>query len=181
MLGGNGCIEDATGNWHCTSMFHARLPCALRLNSMLSQTTRWVPANDKEAVESLKITLFRDCRNSKSEFVEMRCKESPRNEPIIYSSCECHYAECHHDNNMSYIAEESKQYYKDTCPSCVLKVDKPCNKFWNCCITRMRHEKALPPYNRPLHLPVSAFTLSMSVLTLNCVLRVMYMKIHVIT
>ena len=137
MRGGNGCIKDATGNWPCTSVFHARSPRALRPNSMLSQMACWVLANDKEAMESLKITLFKDCRNSRSEFFEMHHKESPRNESIMYSCCECHYAECHHYDNVSYIAEESKQYYKDTCPSCVLKVDKLCNRFWNCCITRM--------------------------------------------
>ena len=134
MRGGNGCIEDAAGNWPCTSMLHARLPHALRLNSTLSQTASWALANDKEAMESLKITLFKDCRNIRSEFFEMRHKES-RKTPIMYSCCECHYAECHHYDNMSYIAEESKQYYKDTCPLCVLKVDKLCNRFWNCCIT----------------------------------------------
>ena len=124
--GGNGCIEDATGNWPCMSMFHARSPCALRLNSTLNQTAHWATSNDKEAVELLKITLFKDCRNSRNEFFEMRHKESsPHNKPIMYSCCECHYAECHHYDNVSYIAEESKQCYKDTCPSCVLKVDKP--------------------------------------------------------
>ena len=92
-------------------------------------------------MELLKITLFKDCRNSRSEFFEIRCKES-HNEPIMYSCCECRYSECHHYDNMSYIAKESKQYYKDMCPSCVLKVDKPCNRFWNCCITRMQHQKA---------------------------------------
>ena len=128
MHGGNGCIKNATGNWPGTSMFHARSPCALQLNSTLSQMACWALANDKEAMESLKITLFKDCRNSRSEFFAMRHKES-RNKPIMYSCCECHYAECHHYDNMSYIAKESKQYYKDTCPSCVLKVDKPCNRF----------------------------------------------------
>ena len=33
MRWGNGWIEDATGNWPCTSMFHARSPHALQLNS----------------------------------------------------------------------------------------------------------------------------------------------------
>ena len=133
MRGSNGHIEDATGNWPCTSMFHARLPRALRLNSTLSQTAHWAPTNNKEAMELLKITLFKDCRNSRSEFFEMHHKES-RNEPIMYSCCECRYSECHHYDNMSYISEESKQYY-NTCPSYILKVDKPCNRFWNCCIT----------------------------------------------
>ena len=89
------------------------------LNSpeMLSQMARWVLANDKEAMESLKIILFKDCRNSRSEFFEMRRKESsPNNKPIMYSCCECHYEECHHYDNMSYLPKKANS----TTKTCVL-------------------------------------------------------------
>ena len=43
---------------------------------------------------------------------------------------------------MLYISQESRHYHKDTCPLCVLKVTTKCKRFWNCCITQMKHQKS---------------------------------------
>ena len=110
---------------------------------MLSQTIRSLDAKDSVDVETLKSILFRNCQDSRSEFFELHHSDELKNKKSGgYSCCECRYAQCCLYGNVLYISSKSRQYYKDTCPLCMSKADKMCNRFWHCCITRMRHQKA---------------------------------------
>ena len=50
---------------------------------------------------------------------------------------------CKHYDDITYISKDSRQYFKDTCPLCVIKVEKKCNLFWGCCLVVMRLQKSL--------------------------------------
>ena len=151
MHGENGCKDSSSiqggGRWPNTSIFHNRSSVALRLNPTLSQSVRELDdANDSVAIENLKAVLFRDIRESQEEFFNL-CRSDENfccgNREEVgggYSCCDCCYAQCNHYNDMLYISQESR-YYNDTCPLCVLKVTTKCRRFWNCCITRMKHQK----------------------------------------
>ena len=131
------------------SIFHNMSPVTLRLNPTLSQSVHELDdGNDSVAIENLKAVLFSDIHESR-EFFNL-CQSDPKNfcrnqEEEVgggYSCCDCHYAQCNRYDDVLYISQESHHYYKDTCPLCVLKVTIKCRRFWNCCITRMKHQKS---------------------------------------
>ena len=77
MHGENGCIDSSIqgggGGWPNTSIFHNRSPVALQLNPMLSQSLHKLDnVNDSVAIENLKAMLFRDIRESREEFFNLR-------------------------------------------------------------------------------------------------------------
>ena len=94
-------------------------------------------------VEELKKVLFKDCRESRNEFFELRRfnnNEELHREKSDFNCCECRYLKCTHYDDIYYVSNESRQYYKDTCPMCVFEIGKCCRRFWNCCIIRMRND-----------------------------------------
>ena len=83
MRGENGCIDSGSiqgeggggggGGWPNMSIFHNRSPVALWLNPMLSQNVCELDdVNNSVAIENLKTMLFRDIRESREEFFDLR-------------------------------------------------------------------------------------------------------------
>ena len=98
MRGGKDRIDTPVQDkaWPCMSIFHNHSPSALQLNPMLSQTICGVDVQDYFGVEGLKQVLFRNLRESMSEFFKLRqsgkaiCKVNIGK----YSCCECRCAQC---------------------------------------------------------------------------------------
>ena len=124
----------------------------------MSQTVRGIKNDD--LAEQLKKLLFRDCRNSRTEFFELRkvCHDPPHGKTLGgYSCCECSYAKCKHYDDVLYISNESRCYYQATCPQCVLSIEKSCHRFLNCCILRMRLQKAFTTVKQALSFATQCF------------------------
>ena len=126
-------IQDEATIWQCMSIFHARSPTTLKFNPTLSQT-----------VHVLKQVLFRNCRESRLNFFQLCCSGialCKSDDVTSYPCCECCYKQCNHYDDVFYISPEGRQYYKDMCPMCIFKVERKCNRFWNCCIQCMKTQK----------------------------------------
>ena len=123
--------DDAVG-WPTGSIFHSRDPNSKTLNPTLSQTVRGV--TDEAIAEKIKEVLFRNCRDARREFFELRkiC-HLPQD-----GCCECTYKECKHYDDVAYISAQTRAYYRAVCPRCVLQVGEPCRRFWKCCIVSMK-------------------------------------------
>ena len=118
-----------------------------------------VNAQDELGIEGLKQVLFRDLHKSRSEFFELHHHGTAIHKVDIgkYSCCECCYIQCSHYDNVLYILPESRKYYKETCPLCVFKVDKKCNRFWNCCINKMSVQQAFNTVNEAVSFENNCF------------------------
>ena len=130
MKGGNCVVDDPDGKWPCTSIFHTRDPKSIKLNSTSSQTVHGVP--DEVVAERLKEILFKNCRDSRSEFFELHkvCHTTQQKQDSSlgrHSCCECSYIKCHHYEDVSYISREARQYYQAVCPKCVMKIGHSCH------------------------------------------------------
>ena len=80
--------------------------------------------------------LFRNCRDARQEFFELRkiC-HVPQ---VLNGCCECTYKECKHYDDVAYISAQTRAYYRAVCPHCVLQVGELCRCFWKCCIVSMK-------------------------------------------
>ena len=143
MRGGNCVVDDPDGKWPCTSIFYTRDPKSIKLNSTLSQTVRGVP--DEAVAERLKEILFKNCRDSRSEFFELRRKvcQQQKQDLSPHSCCECSYVKCRHYEDVLYISREARQCYQAVCPKCVMKIGYSCHQFWKCCILMMKLRKTI--------------------------------------
>ena len=145
MRGGNCVVDDPDCKWPCTSIFHTRDPKSIKLNSTLSQTVHGVP--DEVVAGQLKEILFKTCRDSQSEFFELRCKvchtKQRKQDSSLgrHSCCECSYIKCCHYEDVLYISREARQYYQAVCPKCVMKIGSSCHRFWKCYILTMKLRK----------------------------------------
>ena len=106
MRGGNCVVDDPDGKWPCTSIFHTRDPKSIKLNYTLSQTIHGVP--DEIVAEQLKEFLFKNCRDSRSKFFELRkvchTQRKQNSSQGRHSCCECSYIKCHHYEDVLYIS-----------------------------------------------------------------------------
>ena len=67
----------------------------------------------------LKKLLFKDPFESRQEFFELRHAES-----FPSKWCGCRDMVCKHYDNITYISKNSRQYFEDMCPLCIMKVEK---------------------------------------------------------
>ena len=91
---------------------------------------------DEAITKKIKKVLFRNCRDARREFFELRkfCHLSQ----VLNGCCECTYKECKHYDDVAYISAQTRAYYRAVCPRCVLQVGKLCKLFWKCCIVSMK-------------------------------------------
>ena len=162
MQGENRQVYNPDGKRPCTSIFHIRSPNSIKLNPTLSQTILG-DKEDRDVLEQLKEILFRNCRNSRTEFFDLCkvCHNPPHNNNKTtlggYSCCKCSYIKCTHYDDVSYISNESRHYYQSTCIQCVMKIGKSCHQFWNCCIIRMKLGKAFTTVKQALSFVTQCF------------------------
>ena len=96
---------------------------------------------DNQDVEMLKECLFKDPFDLHQEFIWLHIN-GPANfyQPSAdnYFCCECDYIECHHFDNEA-LSPESRHYLALTCPVCVFRVGKTCNRCYSCgcCLENM--------------------------------------------
>ena len=98
--------DDAVG-WPTGSIFHSQDPNSKTLNPTLSQTVCSV--TDEAIAEKIKEVLFRNCRDARREFFELRkiC-HLPQ---VLNGCCECTYKECKHYDDVAYISAQTRAYY----------------------------------------------------------------------
>ena len=125
--------------WPCTSIFHLHSSGAL--NETLSQTVREIGEKDFKEVECLEKILYRDPQQSRQEFFKLRKTQSTLCSDGNYLCCECRAKQCDHYDDVLYVFSETRQYFKDTCSSCVFKLARRCERFWNCFIECMVNQK----------------------------------------
>ena len=134
-----GCNDDnlkfSKQSWPLQSIFEPRDPTTPTLNSTLSLTC------DNQDVEMLKECLFKDPFDLCQEFIRLRINSRAnfyQPSADYYFCCECDYIECHHFDNEA-MSPESGCYLALTCPVCVFRVGKTCNRCYSsgCCLENM--------------------------------------------
>ena len=98
-----------------------------------------------------------------------------------YSCCGCRYAQCNHYDDVLYISQESRCYYKDTCLLCVLKVTTKCRTFWNCCITRIKLQKSFSTIWEAVSFQNSCYHFKYEHAYINCAWRETFTKMPINT
>ena len=100
----------------------------------------------------LKEVLFEDTFLSRKKYLTLRMMGRHNFYASIeeWDCCQCEYQQCSHYDDVLYISKVSREYYKAICLSCALKISSQCNRFWGCCIAKMRNKKAFYNLNQAL-------------------------------
>ena len=130
-------------SWPSRSIFKGRNPDTLPLNATLSQTCKFnlgYSDREHETVERLKEVLFEDMFLSRKKYLTLQTIGRRNFYASIeeWDCCECDYQQFSHYDDILYISKVSREYYKATCPSCALKISSQCDRFWGCCMGKMR-------------------------------------------
>ena len=131
--------EPDDEGWPYSSIFHTRSENAIPLNASLSKMVSNA-TYDQTKVENLKSMLFKDCHDSRTEFINLRMNRHPsgvgekRKRGQCNDWCSCWYKWCNHYGDIKGLSKESLAYYRAVCPMCVMTVSPSCSQFWNCCI-----------------------------------------------
>ena len=136
--------EPDDEGWH-SSIFHTRSKNAIPLNASLSKTASNATYNQTK-VENLKSMLFKDCCDSRTEFINLHTNGclfgvGEKRKRGQRDSCSCWYKQCNHYGDIKGLSKKSLTYYRAICPMCVMTVSPLCSQFWNCCIVRLRFGK----------------------------------------
>ena len=130
--------EPDDEGWPYSSMFHTRSENAIPLNASLSKTASNT-TYDQTKVENLKSMLFKDCHDSRTEFINLRTNGhlsgvGEKRKRGQCDCCSCWYKWCNHHGDIKGLSKKSLAYYRAICPMCVMTVSPSCSQFWNCCI-----------------------------------------------
>ena len=124
--------------WPYLSIFHTLSENAIPLNASLSKMASDA-TYDQTKVENLKSMLFKDCRDSRTEFINLRMNGRPsavgeKGKRGQHDCCSCWYKQGNHYGDIKGLSKKSLAYYRAVCPMCVMTVSPSCSQFWNCCI-----------------------------------------------
>ena len=136
--------DDEEG-WPYSSIFHTQSENAIPLNASLSKTASNTMYNQTK-VENLKSLLFKDCHDSRTEFINLRTNRHPsgvgeKRKRGQRDCCLCWYKQCNHYGDIKGLSKKSLAYYRAVCPMCAMTVSPSCSQFWNCCIVRLHFGK----------------------------------------
>ena len=129
--------DDEEG-WPYSSIFHTQSENTISLNASLSKTASNATYNQTK-VENLKSMLFKDCRDSRTEFINLCMNGHPsgvgeKRKRGQHNCCSCWYKQCNHYGDIKGLSKKSLAYYRAVFPMCVMTVNLSCSQFWNCCI-----------------------------------------------
>ena len=117
--------EPDDEGWPYSLIFHTRLENAIPLNASLSKTASNA-TYDQTKVENLKSLLFKDCHDSRTEFINLHTNgrlssvREKRKGGQHNNCCSCWYKWCNHYGDIKGLSKESLAYYRAVCPMCVM-------------------------------------------------------------
>ena len=124
--------------WPYSLIFHTRSENAIPLSTSLSKMASNATYNQTK-VENLKSLLFKDCHDSRTEFINLCMNGHPsgvgeKRRQGQRDCCSCWYKRCNHYGDIKGLSKESLAYYRAVCPMCVMTASPSCSRFWDSCI-----------------------------------------------